>query len=292
MVAIEISGGKVRVGAEIVHPAAEMFPTGDEEYVEKLAQSIRTEGQLTPIVLTPDGFLLEGRGRWAACHQAEVTPVTRVERVINAWTYILQSNLEALARMPEHMRAMTLGRIPMLGHVGTPRGRVDEPPSRRGLEIMTGVNATTIHRAQKIYQHGTPELIELASSGAVRLTTAVRMAETDAKTQARFVERVLAGENPRFVAQPTERRLSRIPRASAPERRAPVRHKHRYVRKETVTQFVDMLSSLSTIIDAAEDLEPGITPEEAGAFMADLARKHIAYRRISDLLKERRDQQS
>jgi hypothetical protein len=277
-----------------VHPAAEMFPTGDAEYVGALAEYLAANGMeyCQPVVLTPDGQLLEGRGRWAACRLIGKVPPSRVERVVNAWTYIIQSNAAALAELPMPRRAMLLGRVPMLGHVGTPTGRVDEPPSRRAVHLMTGVNATSLHRAQKIWQHGTPELIELASSGAVKLTTAVRMAETNAKTQNRFVERVLAGENPRFVALPTERRLARIPKAPPASQRVPLRHKHRYVRKETVIQFLDALASLSTIIDAAEDLEPGITPEEARAFVAELARKHIAYRRISDLLKERRDQHS
>lgn len=292
MVAIEFSGGRVLVGAEIVHPAAKMFPTGDEEYVSRLAASIKIEGQLTAIVLTPDGQMLEGRGRWAACKIAGITPVTRVERTTNPWNYILASNSEQLKNLPESQRAMVLGQVPMLGFVGTPTGGVGEPPSRRGLEELTGVSSTTIYRAQLIHQHGVPGLIELTAAGSVPLTTACRMSEADVAVQQRFVERVRAGENPRFIAKPTERRLARIPKEPRSPARAPMRNRHRFVRKQTVTQFLDTLSSLSTIIDAAEALDPGITPEEARAFLYELSRKHIAYRRICDLLKERKEQQS
>ncbi|HEX4395418.1 MAG TPA: hypothetical protein VH084_28390 [Mycobacterium sp.] len=292
MVAIEFSEGRVLVGAEIVHPAAKMFPTGDEEYVHKLATSIRTEGQRTAIVLTPDGQMLEGRGRWAACQAAGVTPVTRTERAANPWTYILTANLPQLAAMPEPQRAMVLGQVPMLGHVGTRRGRIDEPPSRRLLEEMTGVSATTIHRAQLIVQHGVPGLIELVAAGSVPLTTARRISQADVAVQQRFVERVRAGENPRLIAQPTDRKLARIPKEPR-NTRAPMRHRHRFVREQTVVGFLDSLSGLSTLIDAAEGgLEQCITPEEAGRLLYELSRKHIAYRRICDLLKERKEQQS
>ena len=291
MVAIEFSEGRVLVGAEIVHPAAKMFPTGDEEYVRQLAASIKIEGQHEAIVLTPDGQMLEGRGRWAACQEAGVTPITRVERATNPWTYIVTKNLETLAGMSEPARAMALGQIPMLGHVGSTRGRADEPPSRRFLEDMTGVSATTIHRAQLIVLYGVPGLIELVTAGSVPLTTARRMSQADVAVQQRFVERVRAGENPRLIAQPTNRKLARIPKEPRATR-APLRNKHRYVREQTITQFLDTLSSLSTLIEVAEDLDPSIPPAQAGALLYELSRKHIAYRRLCDLLKERKEQQS
>jgi hypothetical protein len=295
MVAIEISEGKVRVGDEImprVHPAAELFPTGDAEYVGALAEYLAAHGleHCETVVLTPDGRLLEGRGRWAACQLIGKVPPHRVERTTNPWTYILRSNEIALREMPEPARAVLLGRVPMLGHVGSPAHRIDDPPSRRQLMALSGIGSTSIYRSQRLHNLGTPELIELTSTGAVPLSTAARMCESDEVTQRRFVERVAAGENPRFAGAPTERRLARQPKEVPTAPRGSMRNRHRYVRSQTVQQLLDTLSSLNTLLDAAEGLEPSLTPEEARRMRSDLARQHVAYRRICDLLNERKEQ--
>jgi hypothetical protein len=155
---------------------------------------------------------------------------------------------------------------------------------------LSGIGSTSIYRSQRLHKYGAPDLIELTRTGAVPLSTAARMCESDTATQLRFVERVTAGENPRNVAAPTERRLARQPKETPVNPRGPMRNRHRYVRGQTVQQLMDTLSSLNTLLDAAEGLEPSVTPEEARRMRSDLARQHVAYRRICDLLNERKDQ--
>jgi hypothetical protein len=297
MVAIEITEDGVRVGDAImpaVHPAAELFPTGDAEYVGALAEYFSRHGfdlsVCQPVVLTPDGRLLEGRGRWAACQLIGKVPPSRVERATNPWTYILASNEMVLREMPEPARTVLLGRVPMLGYVGSPGDRTEDPPSRRQLMALSGIGSTSIYRAQRLNKLGTPELIELTRTGGVPLSTAVRMCESDAVTQRRFVERVAAGENPRYVAAPADRKLARQPKDIPANPRGSMRNRHRYVRGQTVQQLLDTLSSLNTLLDAAEGLDPSVAPEEANRMRYELSRQHIAYRRICDLLNERKEQ--
>lgn len=57
------------------HWAADLFPINEGD-VERLADSIREQGQLEPIRLTHDGLILDGRNRWLACQKAGVKPVT------------------------------------------------------------------------------------------------------------------------------------------------------------------------------------------------------------------------
>ncbi|MFD4143667.1 ParB N-terminal domain-containing protein [Streptomyces sp. NPDC058572] len=57
-----------------IHPAADIFPMLDQDELLDLAESIKTEGQHEPIVLDPDGVLLDGRNRLAACKIAGVEP--------------------------------------------------------------------------------------------------------------------------------------------------------------------------------------------------------------------------
>ncbi|MFC4693513.1 ParB/RepB/Spo0J family partition protein [Geodermatophilus arenarius] len=61
-----------------VHPYAEQFPMLTDDELADLAESIRANGLRQPIVVTPDGLVLDGRNRWAACQRAGVKPATMV----------------------------------------------------------------------------------------------------------------------------------------------------------------------------------------------------------------------
>lgn len=62
-----------------VHPYADFFPMASEEELAELTASIEAVGLANPIVLTPDGLVLDGRNRLEACRRAGVDPhfVTR-----------------------------------------------------------------------------------------------------------------------------------------------------------------------------------------------------------------------
>lgn len=57
------------------HPYADEFPMASAEELEDLATSIATVGLIHPIVLTPQGLVLDGRNRLAACEKAGVEPI-------------------------------------------------------------------------------------------------------------------------------------------------------------------------------------------------------------------------
>lgn len=56
------------------HPYADEFPMASAEELDELATSIATVGLIHPIVLTPQGLVLDGRNRLAACERAGVEP--------------------------------------------------------------------------------------------------------------------------------------------------------------------------------------------------------------------------
>ena len=57
-----------------VHPYASRWPMRSADELEEMAASIRSRRQRFPIVLTPDGVLVDGRNRLAACTLAGVEP--------------------------------------------------------------------------------------------------------------------------------------------------------------------------------------------------------------------------
>lgn len=56
------------------HPVADLFPMLADDELEELAEDIRQRGLIQPIVLDPQGRVLDGRNRLAACELAGVEP--------------------------------------------------------------------------------------------------------------------------------------------------------------------------------------------------------------------------
>ncbi|MGY1607279.1 ParB/RepB/Spo0J family partition protein [Geodermatophilus sp. SYSU D00700] len=76
-----------------VHPYAEKFPMLPEDELAELAESVRANGLRQPIVVTPDGLILDGRNRWAACQRAGVPPVTVVYQGEDAAQFVIDCNV-------------------------------------------------------------------------------------------------------------------------------------------------------------------------------------------------------
>lgn len=76
----------------VAHAAAEAFPMMGEHELNALAVDIAQNGLRQPIVLTTDGFLLDGRNRMEACKRVKVTPVVETYDG-DPWTYSRSVNL-------------------------------------------------------------------------------------------------------------------------------------------------------------------------------------------------------
>lgn len=57
-----------------IHPYADRWPMRTPDELEAMAESIRANGLRLPIILTPDGVLVDGRNRLRACEVAGITP--------------------------------------------------------------------------------------------------------------------------------------------------------------------------------------------------------------------------
>lgn len=57
-----------------VHPVADLFPMLADDELAELAEDIKQRGLLQPVVLDPEGRVLDGRNRLVACEQAGVKP--------------------------------------------------------------------------------------------------------------------------------------------------------------------------------------------------------------------------
>lgn len=292
MPAVEITKDGIFVGVA-VHPATAMFPTIDSEGVAELAKDISRNGLKHPVVVTPNQQLLEGRGRWRACESLGLTPRKRVERS-DPWLYLLRRNRPYLDTLSPQARVMIVGHAPRWGRPGRPKNATnyDDPPTIAALAQASGAPVNAIGRAQLIHATGVQSLRDLVAADHCPLYTGVRVAELPPDEQKIFVERVLNGANPRLIApmeKKTEDQRRDRSRATTTDDFTFVRGRNRYLRLHTIRTLINTLDSTRMLVEQAEGLDPAVSPDEAKALHAELTASHIAYRRVADALKNRKE---
>jgi hypothetical protein len=182
-----------------VHPAAAIFPMMGEPELAELAEDIKKNGLLEPVVLHR-GAILDGRNRLAACGLAGAEPRFTEWSGESPASYVLSKNLhrrhlttgqkgaiaaevmpmlreEARERMREGGREAGRGR-PKGSDISTTPISTNEtaPPKYDSREIaakLVGVSSNTVHRAIKV-QEADPEVFEQVKSGEVTLAEAHR----------------------------------------------------------------------------------------------------------------------
>jgi hypothetical protein len=75
------------------HPYADAFPMLGESDLAELADSIRANGLRQPVVVTPDGLILDGRNRAAACAIVGIEPETVVYDCDDLAEYVIDCNV-------------------------------------------------------------------------------------------------------------------------------------------------------------------------------------------------------
>lgn len=93
-----------------VHPAADVFPMLGDDEMGLLVESIRADGLQHPIVLLPDGTLLDGRNRLKACEVAGVVPIFTTFDGADAAGFVLRANVTR-RHMTTGQRAMATAMV-------------------------------------------------------------------------------------------------------------------------------------------------------------------------------------
>lgn len=170
--------GDLLSGGLPVHPLAELFPMLPEDELVDLADDIKANGLLHPIMLDHLGeMLVDGRNRLRACEIAEVEP--RFEQLpegVEPADYIASVNL-ARRHMSVGQRAMALAMIyPEIGKGG------------RGHKLSSDVTVSRqrLSFARSVLRVAPDDLAPLVLSGSKTLDAA--FAEVQRRQQAAMSE--------------------------------------------------------------------------------------------------------
>jgi N6-adenosine-specific RNA methylase IME4 len=166
------------------HPIADLLPLLAGEEFRALVASIAANGLREPITLTPDGLILDGRNRYAACLAAEVEPRTVVYDG-DPLTFVIDENVRR-RHLNESQRAMFAARL-----ADMPKGtRTDLGPigltSQPAAATQLNVSVRSVKRAAAVQREAEPEVIAAVDAGDLPVSRAVRQI----KEQRREAERL------------------------------------------------------------------------------------------------------
>lgn len=136
----------------ITHPAAELFPLLNDAELKDLADDIKKNGLLEPIV-TYEGMLLDGRNRLRACELAGIQPrfIALDHERESAVSYVASKNLYRRQLTPAQ-RASIANALAELLNKEQKKGGVsrDTPPSQDPSRDGSHSSATAIRIAAEI----------------------------------------------------------------------------------------------------------------------------------------------
>jgi hypothetical protein len=138
-----------------VHPLAAIFPRMSEDELNALAEDIKQNGLIHPIVIGPDGELVDGINRLAACDRAGVEPRFQQLNGQDVAAFIVSANLNR-RNMNEGQKAIALAKIYPEAKKGRPKaGNVGNFNIDRGLlSHARDIVAHSTKLADDVLYHG------------------------------------------------------------------------------------------------------------------------------------------
>lgn len=144
-----------------VHELAGMFPLipGNSPEFKALVADIAANGLREPIVVTPEGLLLDGRNRKRACESAGVEPVYVVEEG-DPFALVISRNVQR-RHLNAGQRALIVARSPAAGE-----------HSQAKLGALAGVSQQYISMAKRILRESDERTIGRVVKGEISLDAA------------------------------------------------------------------------------------------------------------------------
>jgi ParB-like nuclease domain len=147
-----------------IHPVAEMFPMMSEEELDELAEDIKQNGLLNPIIKDKDDVLIDGRNRLEACKRAGVEPSFGTLNGVDPVAFIMSSN--------DRRRHMKLGQRAMIGA----KVAVLNTAMKKDVARVAKVSAGYVAHASLVLQFAS-DMVDGVISGAIALNDAYAKAQ-------------------------------------------------------------------------------------------------------------------
>ncbi len=142
-----------------VHPAAEAFPMLPDDELQALADDIKKNGLLLPIIVSHDDLIIDGRNRRRACELAGVKPRYETRLVQDVVAFVVATNLhrrhlttQQRAAIAAELATLTRGANQHRGKRGSKEGPPNGGPSIKQAAKAMNVGVRTAERAKAVMQ--------------------------------------------------------------------------------------------------------------------------------------------
>lgn len=175
------SGGVANPAAIEVHPVANLFPMIEGAEFDELVEDLRQNGLRTPILLHPDGRLLDGRNRLRACLSAGVEPrFERWDGTGSELELVISLNLRR-RHLNESQRALLAARLrdklaaesgKPLSAKGISSANWRSGKSAERAAALLNVSSRSVERASQLLKVGDRRILVLVESGQLAVSAA------------------------------------------------------------------------------------------------------------------------
>lgn len=152
-----------------------VHPLSEEDY-GKLRASIKAHGQYLPIIINPDGIILDGHHRYKVCRELQLEPKTEVKILDDQHhekLFVIDSNLERRQLNDFQRIELQLVREPILKKIAKDNQEAGAPLKsdlgRQGVNQAigerAGVGHDSVRKVKTIIQDAPKDLIEKVRSG-------------------------------------------------------------------------------------------------------------------------------
>ena len=183
------------------HPLADLLPLLEGDELHRLAEDIRENGLLEPILLTPEGRTLDGRNCFRACRLAKIAPrFETVEEPPEKWLGLVVSrNIRRRHLTPSQTAAFAAELVTTFhgANQHTPRGPVNSPVLKQSeIAELLSIDERLVRDAVKVRRES-GELLALVKAGGVAVDVAARVVRKTSEFLQDFISEVRAKSDPR-----------------------------------------------------------------------------------------------
>lgn len=173
------------------HPLSEIFPLLEDSEFNALVEDIRTHGLMQPIVVF-ENKILDGRNRYRACQEANVTPDFDEYGGDDALAFVLSLNLKR-RHLNESQRAMVAARLETMKR-GRPGKDANLHVSRPEAATSLNVSERSVASAAVVRDHAAPELRKAVDQGKLAVSEAAKAARLPMDQQLDVAHRARDGD--------------------------------------------------------------------------------------------------
>ena len=144
-----------------IHPYAARWPMRAPDEIESMAASIAARGLRLPIILSPEGVLVDGRNRLRACELAGVPPRFEIRAELDSPMAIAEFVWDCNGDLRRHMSKGSLAMMAAL-----------KPGPQRALSAHSGLSEGYINKARQVIEFCDEDTVEAVIADRLPLNQA------------------------------------------------------------------------------------------------------------------------